>query len=228
MAETYTTIKQVLDNLMQHPLLQDLSLERAVNYTAHFINIVGAPRIFETKNEVVSVSNYRAQLPCDYGTMVQVKLKGSQGGIFRYSQDSFHYSDDKSMSIDLTYKIQGGYIYTSIAEGDLELVYEAIATDEEGYPLVPENSSFIRALEAYIKLQQFTILFDLGKLQAGVFQNAQQQYAWAVGDCQTEFNRLSLDKAESFFNSWNTLLLRTSQHSKGFVNNGRKENLKMI
>ena len=128
---------------------------------------------------------------------------------------------------DLTYKIQGNIIYTSIKEGEIEVAYLAIATDSEGYPLLPDNSSYTRALELYIKKQWFTILFDLGKIGPAVLQNTQQEYAWAVGDCQSEFNRLSIDKAESFFNSWRTLILRDSEHRTGFRNNGTKEVLKL-
>ena len=168
-------------------------------------------------------------LPCDYYQMIQVRKVG--GPAFRYSSDSFHMSECKDNCgrelADLTYKIQGNIIYTSIEEGEIELSYEAIATDSEGYPLLPDNSSFTRALELYIKKQWFTILFDLGKISPAVLQNVQQEYAWAVGDCQTEFNRLSIDKAESFYNSWRTLLLRDTEHRTGFRNNGTKERLKL-
>jgi hypothetical protein len=54
-------------------------------------------------------------------------------------------------SKDLTYKIQGNFIYTSFEEGEIEVSYQAIATDEQGFPLIPDNSSFTRALELYIK-----------------------------------------------------------------------------
>ena len=128
---------------------------------------------------------------------------------------------------DLTYKIQGNIIYTSIEDGDIEISYEAIATDEDGYPLIPDNSSYTRALELYIKKKQFTVLFDLGEISPAVLQNVQQEYAWAVGDCESEFNRLSIDKAESFFNSWRTLIIRDGEHRTGFKNNGSKERLKL-
>lgn len=45
----YISIRQVLDNLMDNPLLQDLSLERAVNYAVRFIQKVGMPSIFLEK-----------------------------------------------------------------------------------------------------------------------------------------------------------------------------------
>lgn len=112
-------------------------------------------------------------------------------------------------------------------DGEIEISYQSIATDEEGYPLLPDNSSFTRALRLYIKKEHFTTLFDMGKIQATVLNQALQDYAWAVGDCQTEFNRLSLDKAESFYNSWRTLIMRDTEHRTGFINNGTKERLKL-
>jgi hypothetical protein len=146
---------------------------------------------------------------------------------FRYATDSFHMSDMKS-SIDLTYKIQGGVIYTSIKEGQIEISYQALVLDSDGYPVIPDNSKFLRALEAYIKKQWFTILFDMGKLQTAIYQNAQQDYAWAVGACESEFQKMTLDKAESFFNSWSTLIRRRREHSRGFATNGMRENLKLV
>lgn len=229
MAEQYTNIRLILDKLLRHPLMQDLTFETAVDYTVDFMRIVGVPNMFVEKTELIRVENYRAKLPCDYYQMIQVrKVKGSA---FRYSSDSFHMGTHRDKCdrgfIDLTYKIQGNLIYTSIKEGEIEISYEAIAVDSEGYPLIPDNSSFTRALGLYIKKQWFTILFDLGKINPSVLQNIQQEYAWAVGDCQTEFNRLSIDKAESFYNSWRTLLLRDSEHSTGFKNDGTKERLKL-
>jgi hypothetical protein len=145
---------------------------------------------------------------------------------FRYATDTFHMSDVKS-NVDLTYKIQGGYIFTSIKEGTIELSYQAILLDEEGFPLIPDNSKFTRALQAYIKKEWFTILFDLGKLQAAIYQNVQQEYAWAVGACESEFQKMSLDKAESFYNSWSTLIPRRNQHQRFYTYNGSKQNLKI-
>ena len=228
MAEIYTNIRLILDKLLRHPLMQDLTLETAVDYTVDFMRMLGTPTMFMEKTEIIEVKNYRAMLPCDYYQMIQVR--NINGQAFRYSTDSFHMSECKDINnipSDLTYKIQGNIIYTSIEEGNIEVAYEAIATDSEGYPLLPDNSSFTRALELYIKKQWFTILFDLGKIAPAVFQNVQQEYAWAVGDCQTEFNRLSIDKAESFFNSWRTLILRDHQHTSGFKTNGAKQIIKI-
>jgi len=220
MAEQYINIKVILDKILRHPLMQDLSLETAVDYTIDFMRIVGMPRMFTEKVVRITVDKYRALLPCDYYQTIQVRIPG--GHALVYSTDSFH-MDNKGNSS--TYKIQGNIIYTSIESGELELAYLAISTDEDGYPLLPDNSSFTRALELYIKKQWFTILFDLGKITPAVLQNTQQEYAWAVGDCQSEFNRMSIDQMEAFSNSWRTMILRDHQHSSGFIGNGSRQTL---
>ena len=220
MAEQYINIKVILDKILRHPLMQDLSLETAVDYTIDFMRIVGMPRMFTEKVVRITVDKYRALLPCDYYQTIQVRIPG--GHALVYSTDSFHMGHKGNSS---TYKIQGNIIYTSIESGELELAYLAISTDEDRYPLLPDNSSFTRALELYIKKQWFTILFDLGKITPAVLQNTQQEYAWAVGDCQSEFNRMSIDQMEAFSNSWRTMILRDHQHSSGFIGNGSRQTL---
>ena len=220
MAEQYINIKVVLDRILRHPLMQDLSLETAVDYTIDFMRIVGMPRMLTEKVVRIPIDKYRALLPCDYYQTIQVRIPG--GHALVYSTDSFHMSNKGNSS---TYKIQGNIIYTSIESGELELAYLAISTDADGYPLLPDNSSFTRALELYIKKQWFTILFDLGKITSAVLQNTQQEYAWAVGDCQSEFNRMSIDQMEAFSNSWRTMILRDHQHSSGFIGDGSRQTL---
>ena len=220
MAEQYINIKVILDRILRHPLMQDLSLETAVDYTIDFMRIVGTPRMFTEKVVRITIDKYRALLPCDYYQTIQVRIPG--GHALVYSTDSFHMSNKGNSS---TYKIQGNIIYTSIESGELELAYLAISTDADGYPLLPDNSSFTRALELYIKKQWFTILFDLGKITSAVLQNTQQEYAWAVGDCQSEFNRMSIDQMEAFSNSWRTMILRDHQHSSGFIGDGSRQTL---
>jgi hypothetical protein len=226
MAEKYINIRLVLDKLLRHPLLQDITLEMAVDYCIDFMRIVGVPTMFEEKVVTIEIKDWRGILPEDYHEVIQVRFPGGDGKCLRYSTDSFHMSENANNAM-LTYKIQNSIIYTSMKEGELEIAYKAILVDSEGFPLIPDNSSFIRALQAYIKKEAFIVVFDLGKISQASFQNAQQEYAWAVGDCQTEFNRLSIDKAESFFNSWKTLILRDTQHSSGFKYNGEREYIKL-
>lgn len=229
--DRYVSIRQIIDDILDHPMLKDIPFERAVNHAVHFLRIVGCPRIFEEKTALVEIENYRGMLPCNYNDIIQVRTYGNCNkenyGVFRYSTDNFHMSDNKQSSFDLTYKIQGNVIFTSIKEGTIEIAYNAFATDSEGYPMIPDNSSFIRALELYIKKQYFTVLFDLGKINQAVYQNVCQEYAWAVGQAQSDLIRPTIDQMQALTNSLNTLIPRVREHSSGFVNNGNTEVIKL-
>jgi hypothetical protein len=228
--DRYISIKVILDDVLDHPLLRDVSFERAVNHTVNFIRIVGMPKAFEERTAVLEIKNYRALLPCDFNSIIQVRT--TQGcnhihDVFRATTDSFHMSEDKHNSYDLTYKLQGNAIYTSMKEGTIEIVYNAIVVDSDGYPMIPDNSSFIRALELYIKKQCFTVLYDLGKVNQAVYSNVCQEYAWAVGQAQSELVKPSLDEMESITNMWNTLITRTKEHGDTFKNAGNQEHIKV-
>lgn len=242
--EGYVSIKQVLDNILDHPMLQNVTLERAINHAVNFMRIVGCPDIFVEKAAIVDIDNYRGKLPDNFYEIVQVRTfdndrhchstfndnctdRNRHYRVFRYTTDSFHMSKRKQESFDLTYKLQGNCIFTSIKEGKIEIIYRAFATDCNGYPMLPDNSSFITALEYYIKKKQFTVLFDLGKINQQVLQQACQDYAWAVGRAQSDLIRPSIDQMESITNMWNTLIPRVSGHRSGFVDSGTKERIRM-
>ena len=125
--------------------------------------------------------------------------------------------------LSLTYKIQGMVIFTSTKDTDIEIAYRAFAVDEEGYPLLPDNASFLRGLESFIKMRWFEQKFDAGEISQAVMDRVDREYAWAAGDAQSEFSRLSLDAAETLFNSFKTLLPRNHEHWRAFFSNGSKE-----
>ena len=85
----------------------------------------------------------------------------------------------------------------------------------------------MKTLEAYIKREAFTILFDMGKIAPVVLQNTQQQYAWLAGQLQSEFTISSISEMESIKKSWCTLLQRTSEFNNGFKNNGDQEYIRL-
>lgn len=224
-----------MDKLTRHPLLQDISFETVVDYAVDFIRIVGTPPSFIEKTIDIDIKEYRGVLPCDFYQVIQVRDMNHPNDshpAFRHTTDSFHMSNHREEEYkhdnhrELTYKIQGGMIITSVPKGKVEMAYMAMPIDEEGYPLIPDNSSYSRALELYIKLQWFTILFDTGKISAQVLSNTQQQYAWAVGQAQTDLIRPTIDQMESITAAWNKLLPDiTKDHANGFIHEGTKEHI---
>lgn len=228
----YISIKEILNRLMRHPLLRDVNLDQVIQYTIDFISIFGMPKFYFDKQETLHIEDYRAMLPCDLISINQVK-ECSTNTCLRSMTDNFlsedYYNKRNGYRVpqELTFKVQGQVIFTSFREGDITVSYKAIPVDDNGFPLLIDNPTFLKTLEAYIKKEIFTIMFDMGKITPPVLQNAQQQYSWLAGQLQSEFTIPSISEMESLKRSWCTLLQRTTSFNDGFRNNGNQEYIKI-
>lgn len=228
MSKEYTSLKQIGDRLLRNSVLTGLSWESIVDYVVDFLDIIGIPDIYIENFYEHKIENYKVTLPCDFIEEVQVLFseKNNSFHTARYATDTMHEHYDKikpTYKTDYTFSINNTYMYTSIKEGIIRMNYKAIITDEEGYPMMPSNRVFMEALEWFIKLKYYTILWEEGRLEDKRLQNTQSEYAWAVGRLETNMKKLSLSKAESFFNSFSTLVPKHNEFSKQFANTGTKE-----
>ena len=232
MKDNPIVINIILDKLRRSPLLSDLSFETVVDYTVEFMEIEGFPAFFEEKTATLTVSNYKAELPIDFSEIIAVRgnLTNSSNDrkiSYRKATDLFMLSKNKGSQNDYTYKIQGKMIYTSLENGDIDIVYSAFKTDPFGFPMIPENSKFFVALMDYIKVKHFTNLFEQGKLDPRILDHAEREYCWSVGACESEFHKLSYDEAESLGNQWRQVIINTNEHLNGYLNIGIKKDLKI-
>ena len=221
----YINIREVLSRIMRHPLLTDLNLETAIQYTLDFFAAIGLPNIYADKVTTICIDNFRGILPCNLIAINQVRL-ARNGVCLRAMTDNFNgtHSEDKG---ELSFKTQGSVIFTSFKTGDIEISYKAIPTDDEGLPLLPDNPVFLKTLELYIKKEWFTLLFDMGKISPAVLQNTQQEYAFKAGQCNNEFMIPSVSEMEAFTRMYNTLIPRVNEFSKSFRHMGDREYIKM-
>lgn len=229
---SYTNIRVILDELHKHPLLSDLTLEQVVSYLVYFIGIFGMPKLYQDREKVLHVEDFRTKLPCNVISINQVK-ECKSGVCLRSMTDNFmpreHYNQTVGYKVpqELTFKTQGQVLFTSFKTGDILVSYKSIPLDKEGFPLLIDNPIFIQALKAYIKKEEFSILFDQGKIQQAVLQNAQQQYAWLAGQLQSEFTIPSISEMESISRMWNTLIPRVTEFNSGFSSLGNREYIKL-
>lgn len=223
----------ILDRLLRHPLLNDLNLETAIQYTSDFIGIMGLPNVYVDKIETIDIKEYRGELPCDLVSINQVRLH-KNGIALRAMTDNFnaypthdHEGGDCGERGEPSFKTQGRVIFTSIRHEKVDVSYKAIMLDDEGLPLIPDNSIFLKALELYIKKEWFTILFDMGKISPAVLNNTQQEYAFKAAQCNNEFVIPSVSEMESITNVLNQLVPRVTAFRNGFKNLGDKEYLRV-
>lgn len=248
----YTSIQRVLDDLLDHPLLKDLTLEQVVRHTIRFISLHGYPKLYQDRIATVEIKDFRGLLPCDLISIMQVKDLAT-GVCLRAMSDTFtpglrpepreerHPKDllnnmkppkdtyippRKEHFEELSFKTQGRIIFTSFPEGEVEIAYKAIPVDEHGFPLLIDNETYLNALEGYIKVKVFTVKFDTGKIAAGVLSNAQTDYYWASHLLQSEMTMPSVSEMESISRALTTMLKPVTSFDNGFKNLGDREYLR--
>ena len=225
MAVRYESLKLIGDRLHRNNVMKGISWDSIIDYTIDFMDIVGVPDIYEDKLFLGKIEKYRIELPCDFVEELFVVINGAS---VTYAVDPMH---KHSLTIGnhsghITYSIDNGYLFSSIEKGSLRMNYRAIMTDEEGYPMMPADRVFIVALEWYIKMQYFTMLWEDAKIEDKRLENTKQEYAWAVARLESSAVHLSLGKAEALFNSFRTLIPRDNEFAKRFSDTGAKEYLR--
>lgn len=210
----FVKLPVVLDRITRHPLMKDITLEAAIQYTIDFIDAMGLPDVYLDKQADVHITNYRGTLPCDCVAISQVKWNNK----YLVSMLSTGSND-----IVPAFRTEGTVIFTTMKNADIVIYYKAIAVDEEGMPLLPDNSLFLKALELYIKKEWFTILFDMGKIRGDVLSNTQQEYYLKAGQCNNEYLIPSVSEMQAITNMFHRLIPDISSFYRGFREENRKE-----
>lgn len=214
MAQNYISIRQIADDIYDNPLLNDLPFERIVNLTVRFTRRMGLPQMFDEDVAKVEIHQHRGLLPCNLYNIIQVK-DSCTNITFTVSSDSFFYTSTGRGP--LTYKVQDRFIYTSMPEGVIEISYTGFKVDNDGYPMLPDDSNYINALELYIKKETFTNLFEQNKISQAVLINTQKDCAAAMMTLRSDMSTPSVDEMEVIARMWNRLLPEDRMHQSGFI-----------
>jgi hypothetical protein len=136
--------------------------------------------------------------------------------------------DRNTVNIEqLEYVLTPGYIKTNVREGYLMIAYKAVPTDEEGFPMVPDNASFIDALYWYINMKIKYMQWTQGKIRDIIYQHAEQKWNFYVKQAYGRaMMPATLDEMESLKNAWMRLLPVTNAGDSFFKYIGQQESLR--
>lgn len=156
----------------------------------------------ETKYWCTDIKFYKAELPCDMVYINSISVDGQNltvannpYGVQHYDSYETHADSGLSVNIDKvknsayggfidfdkyynSFTIQNGYIKFAQKEGTLNISYQAIPSDEEGYPLIPDDVSFREAVYRYIVYKWMYPQVIKGKIDKAFLADAEQKWYW--------------------------------------------------
>lgn len=216
-------MREIIYRVKRHPLMADANFSDMHLDILDTLKSIGAPMVYEPAVKYVEILDNRGELPSDlfYIDSVEFVDKGSCLAMTYAASKSggrWNCVSQKACSINtgLTYSIKRNYIYTDSETGTLKINYNRLSMDDEGFPLIPDNISLIRALEAKVKLNHFDIKHDMGEIPNFVVQKLEQEYVWYIAQAENSIKMPSIDEMEAIKNALVRIIPNHVAHEQGF------------
>ena len=126
-------------------------------------------------------------------------------------------------AIDYTYVIVGGYIKLNVSNGYLLMSYQAVPTDKDGYPLIPDNESFMEALYWYVTMKLLYPEWTAGRVRDAVYYDARRSWSYYRKQAYGEAMMPSADQLESIKNTWLKLVPEIKEHDTFYSTVGQEQ-----
>ena len=151
----------------------------------------------------------------------------------QYGASNFHQSMhctgcvNENAEYEDTYIVDNDYIKTSFESGKICISYMAFPTDEDCFPLVPDDISFMEAMFWYV-YKKILMSFRAPAETKGngiSYQFAEQQWKYYCTQARNAANYPDIDKYESFMNQWVRLIPNMNRHDAGFEQLNNREDI---
>lgn len=128
-----------------------------------------------------------------------------------------------SNTTDYVYTINNNYIKTNVESGYLMIAYQAIPTDGDGYPLVPDVQSFLEAIYWYIVVKILYPKWASGQIRDAVYYDARRNWNYYSKQAYGDAMMPDPDQMESIKNTWIRLVPNLKQHQEFYSTMGEEE-----
>lgn len=222
MIEKFTSIKEIISKVYRDLSLQDESRwEDMVEWSAEALQQIGAYSQYINKAVEIEVESYRAALPCDLYKVVGMTHKTES---LRYNSGTFDTVDRAKENRNLRtlshsgYSMNNAFFNFNFEKGKIQLSYIAIPTDEDGFPLIPDNISYKEAIEKYIVMKLNYGKFVTDSINPTTWDRIVNDWHFYCAQARGKANMPNADKMESIKNMWNRLKPQMNEHKHQFSN----------
>ena len=170
--------------------------------------------------DAIGIESYSGKLPTDLAVLQGVRHSESnislihQNGTFPSVYGSSNtISGDTDMA---SYRTEGGYIYTNFETGTLELSYLAFKTDEDGYPMIPDDERYISAIKAYVMYMIAFKMWLQDKISTDKYKVLEQEWLFYVKSAKTKAHMPDVDGMEALKNQMRKIVTWPWHHASQF------------
>lgn len=219
------------------PFDEKFNDEEVLEWLAEFMAHTNSGVVMASKIEYIDIVDGRGMLPSD---LHKIKQTASVSGVanaedakctgrgilnaMRWSTDNFHKqyhcdTRDYTSESSNTYTVGQGFVFPSFSKGVVAIAYEAIPTDDEGYPTIPAEQQWLEGATHYVAHKIARKMWFQGTLTSDKYQIIERDRDWYFAQAVNHSKQLNgVDDAESFKNQLVRTIPTIQDHSSFFAN----------
>lgn len=228
----YKSIKTIMAGLYRDlGYNTEINFGDCVEWIAECLMMIGAYAQFEEDQKCVEVCNHEAQLPCGFYKLIEMNYDGKPIMWSSNTMASLYGCEGCKIPSCCTseyFYITESHIKTSFKEGKLCMTYLAIPTDEDGYPMIPDDVYYDKALKAYCTYMLDRIEFRKGKLPEAAYRDSEKDHLFYINSARGAANMPNLQQLERLKNVWVRMIPQQNEFNKNFRNTGTQERRRLF
>jgi hypothetical protein len=220
----YVSVYEIIEGVYRDSGIQEeLDIWDVIEWAGEALELIGAGVSYVELIGELCVSGHKVKLPCNFHSLEQISYNGiplplCSGTFGAISTNSGNATKNviDGKEVDATnfpltdsenkngncYYINDNFIVTSFDKGCLLVSFRGINVDKEGFPMIPDNVSYKKAVKAYIQTMVDRIWWRRGSLQEAVFRDSQRDWEWYVKQARGSASMPNLDQMENIKNQW--------------------------
>lgn len=215
----------------------ELNEQDCIEWGAEALGMIGAYGQYEEISDCITITNGKVKLPCGFDKLVDVSYNNIPLNWATNTNAKNYQCDNCSIpvcsgSCDYTFYINNSYLITNIEnhddlEANLCIVYLGIPVDNEGYPLIPSDIYYNKAITSYIIMMLDFQDFRKGKISDKLYEESKFNWGFYVNSARGAANMPNKAQLENFKNIMQRLASRPNMYKAGFKNLSKPENLNL-
>ena len=181
------SVKQIVAAVIRNLGIQDAAREfhNFVEWAFEAEKKIGSSITFDKKISTLNVVDKKTLLPTDFLNMIEI-----------VSSDDGVYDDTRCY-------ISGGFLNIDLSDSTIKVHYEAISTDEEGFPTI--SAAHEDAIASYIMYKYKGREYYNQKLPRYVYQDLKKEWSYQCAQARGKDNMPTKQQWRNISKYWNSL-----------------------
>jgi hypothetical protein len=223
----YVSYKYVLNKLYRDlNLTTEINESHVISWISECLDKIGSYYQYEEITKQIELRDGKAELPINFDKLIYVTYNNKP--LSWSTSNKLHYASDNckvpTCCTDNYFYINNSFIITDIKNNDcISLTYLGMVLDDDGYPLIPELTSFLEACSKYITYMLDYREWRKGNVPDKVLDKSEEEYLWYITQAKGDANSLNIHQMERLKNIWVRLLPQHNEFKDNFKNLGEQE-----